>query len=364
MFKIIRMPKWICLCLVLCLAFQLNAQRTEYVISGKVLDQSTQQPLAGASVFCQNTTLGTVSNAEGEFRLLVPSGGYDLVVSYTGFETYSMRVNQEQAAQPLTLELKKQDKTLQEVAVVGSTELADGWAKYGQFFMDNFIGNTPNATQCVLENPDALRFFYSKKRNRLKILTREDLRITNNALGYKINYQLDSFVYEYNSGISTFSGYPRFEELTGTDGQKETWAANREKAYLGSRLHFMRSWYDSSLTDQGFVLEQITDLAAATGNKIDNPYDTTLYLQDSTDIEINVTGRLRVTYRNEMPEAAYLKLYKLPLHMRVQISAIDIANPFIIEENGYFYEQGDVVNTGYWSWEKMAELLPYDYWPH
>ena len=49
--------------------------------------------------------------------------------------------------------------------------------------------------------------------------------------------------------------------------------------------------------------------------------------------------------------------------MRVQISAIDVADVFVIEENGYFYEQGDVVNTGYWAWEKIAEALPYDYWP-
>ena len=359
------MRTWMCLLFVLSLALQSYSQRNEYLIQGKVLDQTTGSPLAGASVFCQNTTMGTISNSEGEFRLLVPNGGYDLVVSYTSFETFSMRVSSELAAQPITIQLKKQDKTLQEVAVVGSTELKDGWEKYGKFFMDNFIGTTPNSAMCTLENREALRFFFSKKRNRLKILTREDLIITNKALGYKIRYQLDSFVFEYNTNISTFSGYPLFEELTGTDAEKSNWTANREKAYFGSRLHFMRCWYDSTLTQQGYALEKITDLKAATGDKIENPYDSAFYLVDSSnnDTEVTLSGRFRIIYREEKPEPSYLSTYKLPAHMRVQISAIDVSDYFVIEQNGYFYEQGNVVNTGYWAWEKIAEALPYDYWP-
>jgi hypothetical protein len=357
------MQKWISLCLVFLVAFQSIAQRNEYLIAGKVIDQSTSQPLAGASVFCQNTTMGTITNADGEFRMVVPNGGYDLVVSYTGFETFSMRISNDNANQPVSIELKKQDKTMEQVAVVGSTEVADGWTKYGKFFMENFIGTTPNAALCTLDNQDALRFFYSKKRNRLKILTKADLVITNKALGYKIRYQLDSFVYEYNTNISTFSGYPLFEEMNGTEAEKLAWTQNREKAYNGSRLHFLRSWYDSTLTDEGFALERITDIKSATGTAIKDPYDSSFYLVDSADTQIDLTGRLRITYRGEMPEKAYLVQYKLPTYMRVQISTLDIAEAFIIEENGYFYEQGDVVNTGYWAWEKIAEALPYDYWP-
>lgn len=357
------MRKWMCLLLMTGLALLAQAQRGEYVITGKIIDQSTGQPLAGASVFCQNTTLGTISNAEGVFRLQVPSGGYDLVISYTGFETHSERISAESALQPLNIELKKQDKTMQEVAVVGSTELADGWDKYGKFFIENFIGTTANAAQCVLENKEALRFFYSKKRNRLKILTREDLVITNRALGYKIRYQLDSFVYEYNNNLSTFSGYPRFEQLEGSGDEQQQWNASREKAYNGSRLHFMRCWHDSTLAENGFAIEKVMEGNATSGQKVNNPYDSSFFLADGADVEVSLTGRIRVTYRNELPDPAYLAYYKLPQYTRVQISALDIAAAFIIEANGYFYEQGDVINTGYWAWEKIADAVPYDYWP-
>ena len=59
----------------------------------------------------------------------------------------------------------------------------------------------------------------------------------------------------------------------------------------------------------------------------------------------------------------YLQEHKFPLSTKVEISAVDILNGFVIEENGYFYDQTDVTNMGYWAWKKLAETLPYDYNP-
>jgi hypothetical protein len=81
------MRNWMCFLLLMGIAVQSYAQRNEYIVTGKVTEQGTGQPLAGASVFAQNTTLGTITNNAGEFRLQVPNGGYDLVISYTGYGT-------------------------------------------------------------------------------------------------------------------------------------------------------------------------------------------------------------------------------------------------------------------------------------
>ncbi len=32
-----------------------------------------------------------------------------------------------------------------------------------------------------------------------------------------------------------------------------------------------------------------------------------------------------------------------------------------IEQNGYYFDQNDLVVNAYWSWEKVADLLPYNY---
>ncbi|HZE82863.1 MAG TPA: carboxypeptidase-like regulatory domain-containing protein [Puia sp.] len=348
----------------LLLSSAVQSQDKFFIVSGKVLDGKTQQPLAGASVFCENTTVGTISKNDGRFSLRLNNGGYDMIVSYTGYETRSVRISKgSKENDSLTIELKEQDKSMSEVVVAGSAEVADGWNKYGQFFLDNFVGTTPNAAQCTLENKDAVKFYFYKKRNKLKIKAKDELVITNNALGYKIRYQLDSFVYDYSSSVSSYTGYPLFEELQGTQQQMEDWKQHRLNAYMGSRLHFMRSWYDSTLKEEGFVLEAADSSSRDKMTPVKDPYGSKLYNVDSGDVEVSLNGRLRVSYTNQAPDKKYLQERKFPLSMRAQISAIDIAGGFVIEENGYFYDQSDVINIGYWAWKKLAEVLPYDYLP-
>ena len=43
-----------------------------YSISGKIIDQETKLPLQGASVFAENTTIGTATNNDGLFHLRSP----------------------------------------------------------------------------------------------------------------------------------------------------------------------------------------------------------------------------------------------------------------------------------------------------
>jgi hypothetical protein len=140
-----------------------------YIVSGTVIDQKSQQPLGGASVFCQNTTIGTLTNANGEFRLTVPAGGYDIVVSYSGYETQSSRINQQaDNLQSLRFILKEKDKSLEEVSIVATNEVKDGLEKYGSFFKEQFIGLTQNASLCTIENPETLKFFLLKEKEPLK----------------------------------------------------------------------------------------------------------------------------------------------------------------------------------------------------
>jgi len=336
----------------------------EFTASGKVTDSSGVTPLAGASVFCQNTTFGTTSNSEGVFNLKLPNGGYDLIISYTGYETQVVRISITHSSN-LSIVLKPKDKSLQEVSIVGSNEVPDGLAKYGKFFTDNFIGNDTNAARSKIQNPEALQFYFSKKRNRLKVKSKEDLIIVNEALGYKIKFQLDSFAHDYATGLSVYTGFPFYEELPGTDEQKASWKQSRQKAYRGSRLHFMRSWYARNLEKDGFSLEQVDSTSKILKTTpIENPYDSVLYqVIENNDVEVNYNGRMRILYKNALPDPQYLRENKMSSSIRAQISILDIGDGFVIQQNGYFYDQNDVINIGYWSWEKLADELPYDYTP-
>ena len=357
------MKNFISFSIALLFSVAVFAQEKVFSITGKVIDEKTKQPMPNASVFCQNTTSGTTSNAEGNFFLRMNNGGYDLVISYTGYETKVLRIsNGNEENDHLVIELKEQDKNLTEVVVAGSAEVADGWNKYGDFFLKNFIGTTPNADDCQIENKDAIHFYFYKKRNKLKVKSKDDnIVIINNALGYKIKYQLDSFIYDYSTNISSYTGYPLFEELKGTPDQQTTWKQNRFKTYVGSRLHFIRSWYDSTLKDEGFEIETLDANNKSTA--LEDPYSNNIFSTDSGDVQINIKGRIRITYKNQRPDQKYLSINKFPLTSKFEVSALDIIDGFAIEQNGYFYEQSEVTNMGYWAWKKLAELLPYDYNP-
>ncbi len=70
------------------------AQTLTQTVKGQVLDADSRQPLAGAKVMIKqnNTVSGGLSDEEGYFRLeSVPVGRNTLVITYLGFETYTLQ---------------------------------------------------------------------------------------------------------------------------------------------------------------------------------------------------------------------------------------------------------------------------------
>lgn len=59
------------------------------VIRGKVIDQKTEKPLSFASILVVNTSIGTVSNNDGEFIIKVPTAlkNNDIKISFMGYKT-------------------------------------------------------------------------------------------------------------------------------------------------------------------------------------------------------------------------------------------------------------------------------------
>ena len=334
---------------------------SQFIVRGRITDSTSKEPLRAASVFCQNTTLGTTTNAQGEFSLTLKSGGYDLIISYSGYQTITKRITGEE--NNLQIEMARNEKGLEEVIVQNSNEVKDGWEKYGKFFIENFIGTTPNASTCSIENPEVLKFYFLKKSNKLRVLATEPISITNKALGYNLRYQLDTFVYFYNTDINSYSGYCLFSEMEGTDMDKKKWWANRKKAYSGSKLQFFRSYYDSTLTEDGWIINLLDENDDKKFNKIAEPYDTSYYgaIDSTSEIEIWYPRKISVVYTKKKPEPEYLKKMNMPKLVSVQISYIDLNEVIVIKQNGYHYDQKYWVNQGYWSWKNLADLLPYDY---
>lgn len=344
------------------------AQAQHFKIRGVVVSDETQEPLQGASVFMMNTTLGTVTDDKGNFEIVLPNGGYDVVVTFSGKQSESRRITTSDGGEKLSFSLKNKEKELQEVAVVSSSEVKDGWNVYGNFFIDNFIGNTPNAKQTVITNPEVLKFYYSKRKNKLKVIADAPLSIQNNALGYTIRYELDSFVYNYANHTSLFEGDQLFTPIQTSDSAQITkWNEARANAYKGSILHFMRSYANKELEENGFEVRSVTTVKGVEKTfRIPNPYITLNY-QKNDSLQLVIlhpkNPELGILYTKEKPESSYSTQFpEEPSDF--QYSQISLpAEGLFIESNGYYYDQYDLLINGYWNWTKLADMLPYNYQP-
>lgn len=66
-----------------------NAARVE----GVVVDQTSAEPLMGANVIIEGTSLGAATDLYGKYYINVPPGMYTLIVKYIGYEEVSVMIN-------------------------------------------------------------------------------------------------------------------------------------------------------------------------------------------------------------------------------------------------------------------------------
>lgn len=338
-----------------------------YIITGTVVNGETGSVMQGASVFAENTTLGTATDADGNFKIWLPNGGHNISVTFSGFATSSQRVTNANENTNLMFTLMPKTTDLTDVVVVASNEVKDGWNKYGAFFIENFIGKSSIARHCQIANPEVLKFYYSKKRNRLKIMADDPVIIQNPSLGYNIRYSLDSFTHEYTSSVSYYSGFMMFEELYKNNDAPEQILSNRKQAFNGSVLHFMRSLFHQNLAKDGF---EVQFLVKSGDNEkaitVKDYYKALNYKKSESNNSVHIIPNqpeVVVIYTKEKPEEDYLKMDNDSTQSDFQFSILEI-NPkdgLTIEENGYYYDQTDLLFKEYWTWEKVGDMLPFDY---
>ena len=87
----------------------------DVTIRGRITDEKNEA-LPGVNVVLKGSGRGTVTDADGDYTLTVPDGNSVLVFSFLGYKTQEVAVNQRTT---LNLKLAAEDKTLDEIVVVG-----------------------------------------------------------------------------------------------------------------------------------------------------------------------------------------------------------------------------------------------------
>jgi hypothetical protein len=375
-------------------------------IRGIIINGEDNSKLASASIFINNSSKGTVSNAEGKFILGgITEKNFELVISYTGFISVSLKINPENIGLFQTIKMVPRKETMEGISIMIPEK--DGWKTWGKFFTESFIGQSDFAKECVIENPKALRFFNDKKHNRLTAYSNTNLVIKNKALGYLIKYQLEEFNYDFKNKIISYVGYTNFQDLkTHSANKRMRWLKARKEAYYGSIMQFMRSLYSDSVAEKGFdVREKIRILNTDTlFNKIYLPgnmptvrigndsyksrageipsfkkipdyvdlinlknlsfKDAVTFDSSTNQKEFYFDNYIQVIYKNAYAKRDYIIANRLPIYLKMKQSSeakLSSDDPLIIEKDGSYFNSLNMISSGYWGWFKMAEMLPSDY---
>ena len=384
-------------------------------LSGKVTASDTHKLIVAANVYISNTSIGSITNEKGEFSIThYPAGSFDLVVSYIGYKTYKIQVEANKI--PATLDIVLQPKIVELAEVVVESYDKDGWNKWGQLFIENFIGTSAFESDCTLQNKEVLRFRLNKKTNEIRVVADDRILIENKALGYLLKYDMAFFEYNLTTRVFAYKGYAFFEELETDNKRKENrWTENRKEAYFGSLTHFMRSVFRNKLLEEGFEVRKmiaVSDqeikrvkkispaLSAKTINKkatgidssdtrnadstdyyrkvlnlsgpasvvLDKPLtgDNIAFAVDSVTCGFDFDTHLNIIYRPKKNPVEYVKFIPRSLAYTPVSSEIYRTSDKLIRilANGCFYEGSNLMTVGYWSWwEKMCNKLPYEYVP-
>jgi TonB-dependent starch-binding outer membrane protein SusC len=105
---------WTLVCLLLMSGW---ASAQEYTVSGKITDANTGETMAGVSVIVKGTTLGTVSDTNGDYTISVPKDPAVLVVSFIGYLTKEINVSR--ANTTVDYAMEEDIANLEEVVITG-----------------------------------------------------------------------------------------------------------------------------------------------------------------------------------------------------------------------------------------------------
>ena len=353
------------------------------VLTGTVVDAETGDPLANANVFIAVSMRGTATDAQGRFRLdNVPLGAQRLYVSVIGYEPQARNLNLREA-RVYSFEFELEPTVLESEGVTVEAERDEKWQERYERFVRQFIGETPNAAQTEILNPEVLSF--DGGIGTLEASAAEPLIIENEGLGYRIEYFLRDF--RTTPTRTQYDGEPLFEEMEGTPEQQAMWEARRREAFLGSFHHLMLAMLSDRVEEQGFKLYSrpssggsLTDASPFGGARPSMsqqrfPIEVDDILKDG-DVEseriLDFSGFVEVIFMGETESEAYKtwrEQYRQDNTFRTRAPRFQTSQFWLERGPATVDYKGDVVDpygvtvSGYFAFERVGDQLPKEYRP-
>lgn len=320
-----------------------NAQE----LKGIVLNEKNKEPIVGASVYFDNTSIGTTTNFNGEFSIILKQSiNSPLVVSFVGFKT---QINEIKNFNTLKIfKLKEDVNSLAEVVLVS----IDEWSRDLKLkeFRREFLGQSEFAKKCTILNEDDLVLNFERDTKQLVASAKAPIIIKNEALDYIVKYDINNFYVTYNIDINAglnlekafrtvasvlYSGTTFFENIASKKHKRAL--KNREKAFEGSTLHFMRAVVNNSLRKEKFKIFK--------GRHQVKP---STYIKTFKNDSLNITGV-------ELSQKLNILIKGKQSVMQSEVKR------FYIDAYGNHSPIDKVLFGGFMAKQRMGDVLPLDY---
>jgi hypothetical protein len=355
-----------------------------YFIKGTVVDADTKQPLGNASVFVNNSTTGTVTNALGEFQLgpLAP-GEYEVVASFVGYHNLLYVANLKSAPLKIVFQMSKKEQQMRELLILPS----ETRMRYLEIFKRTLLGQTVAAQRAKIKNLKDVQFAAGNSSNEIIAYCDTTLVVDNPELGYVVNFDLVDFYFHRSTGESRFFGYTRFFDKDTNGETKRRWARRRKQTYEGSSMHFFRSLVKNNLKHDGFTMQNVyrKEMKREPGEAITirssgiNSMDIAVPITEDSVLKLYSDSGYRIY---QLKIADWLRvLYNKSTSLKNEITKNRIITgqlrdmtvsgirpvkprvPVLIDYRGRLLTAMSFYYDGIWMYERLANMLPEDYVP-
>jgi len=319
-------------------------------LQGKIVDANTKQPLEFVTVYFANSSLGTLSQADGSFKIeKIPIGKYDLIASMVGYGRFSKAFEFDGSTiDNFVVQLNPVATALDSMTVSARREkrTQGAYIKFERLF----LGQTSNAYACKILNKNEIYAFETDQK--LTAYAKNPILVLNNALGYKVHYDLKEFDVDFAADRFFMLGQVWFEELTPvSEKQEKKWKRERDRAYYGSHVHFLRSLLAGKLKENFFTIRRADGDALREADVI-------------KDGVIQFNGLINVDYSKENSERPRVTFGRQSMVAFGQQSQITLnGQPVKVYENGYFEDFRNIVFSGQFQVGNVADQVPLGFSP-
>lgn len=314
-------------------------------IRGMITDSATGEPLPYTNVFLSNTTLGDAADQDGEFIIAqIPPGFYQLVVSRIG---YHMAVQDiaVQSGKTTVSDVSLTVKAIEGEEIIVVARDNKQWKRDLQEFTSYFIGETANAQKCTIVNPEVLAF--QRQATQHLVATSDSIIVVENmALGYRIDIILDSF--RWGNGGGFYLIYPRYVSLEPrNERQAKRWTRNRQQTFHFSLRHFFASLAAEN-HQESYIVSRL-------GKPLPGSFETSAVMDSMSVSLVDSTRGLRRLRFDGLLQVVRRAGGSSNLYLNYGYVDFD---PW-----GNIYPADAVKIYGYWGQYRVADSLPFDYWP-